>query len=284
MSEPERGEEHQRAPWLRASLNDVAAVDFELPIAGLKTADCGSIYDKYREVADKGNNAQGELVTPEARVFNMLWAITSMHFKPNEPNEPFGPMMSFADGRRSAVPTDFRGEPLEVVAWMAERATNLVLRARLCDMCWLLDRKRAALAVQAISSYVEVVRLVDQKLLTFQFQEDDQDQAISHSARDILRRALQIARKTGLDKQEAVAAKQMVATLRKRALSSGALLSTLWFSTLDLDFSVSNPSDVADDIEHVLKDGKKADASLHNKAELWNCAARAYNIAKREDD
>jgi hypothetical protein len=31
-------------------------------------------------------------------------------------------------------------------------------------MCWLLDPKRAALAILAISSYVEVVRLVDQKL------------------------------------------------------------------------------------------------------------------------
>ena len=142
----------------------MAAVDFELPIAGLKTADCMGLHEPYRAAAQKSDDAQGVLDTPETRVFNMLWALTSMHFKPNEPNEPFEPMMRLADGRRSAIPTDFRGAPLEVVAWMAERATNPVLRVRLCDTCWLLDPKRAALAKLAISSYVEVVRLVDQKM------------------------------------------------------------------------------------------------------------------------
>jgi hypothetical protein len=284
MSEPERGEEHTISPWRCASLSDVAVVDFELPIAGLETAECGGMHDKYRAAAETSNNAQGVLDTPEARVFNMLWAIAAMHFKPDEPNDPFGPMIRFADGRRSAIPTDFRGEPLEVVAWMVERATNPVLRARLCDMCWLLDRKRAALAVLAISSYVEVVRLVDQKLLTFRFQEDDQDQAISHTARDILRRALQIAHKTGPDKQEAVAAKNWVATLRKRASGSGVFVSTLWFSNLDIEFRVSEPSDVADDIEQVLKDGKKGDAFINVTVDLWSCAAGAYNLAKKEDD
>jgi len=262
----------------------VAAVDFELPIAGLKTADCRGLHEEYRAAAQKNETAEGVPDTPEARVFNMLWALTSMHFKPNEPNGPFGPMMALADGRRTAIPTDFRGKPLEAVAWMAERATNLVLRARLCDTCWLLDPKRAALAPLAISSYVEVVRMVDQNLLTFQFQNDDQDQTISHDACDILRRALQIARKTGPDKQDAVAAKNWVARLRKRASSSGAFVSTLWFSKLDMDFGVSDPSDIADDIEHVLKDGKKDDAFINVTLDLWSCAAHAYNLAKKEDD
>jgi hypothetical protein len=245
MSEPERSEERKPEPWQRASLNDLSAIDFELPITGLKTADCMGLHEPYRAAAQKSDDAQGVLDTPETRVFNMLWALTSMYFKPNEPNEPFGPMMRLADGRRTAIPTDFRGEPLEVVARMAERATNLVLRARLCDTCWLLDPKRAALAKLAISSYVEVVQMVDRKLLKFQFQNDDQDQTISYGACDILRRALQIARKIGPDKQEAVAAKNWVATLRKRASSLGVFVSTLWFSNLDMGFGVSDPLDVA---------------------------------------
>ena len=232
MSEPERREERIPELWQRASLNDVAAVDFELPIVGLNTADFGGLHEEYRAAAQKSDTAEGVLDTPEARVFNMLWALTSMHFKPNDPNWPFVPIMVLADGRRSAIPTDFCGGPLEVVVWMAERATNLVLRARLCDTCWLLDPKRAALAIRALSSYLEVVRMVDQKLLTFQFQNDDQDQTISYDVCDILRRALQIARKTGPYKQEAIAAKNWVTKLRKRASSSGALVSTLWFSKL----------------------------------------------------
>ncbi len=284
MTELEAFQERKLELWQRASLDDVTLVDFELPNAGSKTADCAYLCEAYRAAAQKSDVAQGAPDSPDTRIFNMLWALTSMHFKPNEPNSPFGPMMALSDGSRSAIPTDFRGEPLEVVAWMAERAINPILRARLCDTCWLLDPKRAALAILAISSYVQVVQMVDQKLLMFQFQNDDIDQTISHGTCKILRRALQIGRKTGPDKQEAVAAKEWVVKLRKRASSSGAFVSTLWFSTLDMDFNISNPSDVADGIEHVLKDGKKDDVFINVTVDLWVCAARAYNLAKKEGD
>jgi hypothetical protein len=69
-------------------------------------------------------------------------------------------MVTFADGRRSAVPEDFRGQ-VETLAYMAERAANPVLRARLSDVCWLLDRKRGKLGSQAIATYAEIVRKAD---------------------------------------------------------------------------------------------------------------------------
>jgi hypothetical protein len=65
-----------------------------------------------------------------------------MHLRAQEPNDPFGPMVTFTDGR-SAAPVDFHGEPVEVLAQMAARAKHPVLRARLADACWLPDRKRA---------------------------------------------------------------------------------------------------------------------------------------------
>jgi hypothetical protein len=38
---------------------------------------------------------------------------------------------------------------------MATHAKHPVPRARLADVCWLLDRKRAQLGASAISAYVE---------------------------------------------------------------------------------------------------------------------------------
>jgi hypothetical protein len=99
----------------------------------------------------------------------MLAAVMDMHLKAQEPNEPFGPMVVWADGRRSAAPGDFRGEPVDVLAQMAARAKHPVLRARFADVCWLLDRKRAQLGMTAISAYVEIVKLVDSGALRFQF-------------------------------------------------------------------------------------------------------------------
>ena len=109
--------------------------------------------------------------TPAARVFSMLAAVTGMHLKAQEPNEPFGPMVVWAEGHRSAAPGDFRGEPVEVLAQMAARAKHPVLRARLADVCWLLERKRAQLGMTAISAYVEIVKQVDSGALKFQFRQ-----------------------------------------------------------------------------------------------------------------
>jgi hypothetical protein len=90
---------------------------------------------------------------PATRVFTMLSAVTGMLFKPQEKHEPFGPMVMFAYGRRSAIPEDFREPHSEVLAYMAERTKNPVLRARLCDICWLLDRKRGKLGDHAGANY-----------------------------------------------------------------------------------------------------------------------------------
>jgi hypothetical protein len=65
--------------------------------------------------------------TTATRVFTMLSAITGMYFKAGEPNEPFGPMVTFADGRRSAIPSDFREGHVDLLAEMAKRAKHPVL-------------------------------------------------------------------------------------------------------------------------------------------------------------
>jgi hypothetical protein len=128
-------------PWLRATMADAQAVEFEVPILASVTADCDELGDRFRAFLQPQEGA--ELPDdPTIRVFNLLSSILGMHFQPEHKNEPFGPMVTFADGRRSAIPEDFRGAHVDVLAGMADRATNPVLQARLCDVCWLLDRKR----------------------------------------------------------------------------------------------------------------------------------------------
>jgi hypothetical protein len=127
-------------------------------------------------------------------------------------------MAVFADGRRSAVLSDFRGEATEVLAEMAALAKHPVLRARLADTSWLLDRKKGQLAATAAEAYVEIVRKVDSGALKFRFDKDHG--ALKFEARDLLRRALLIGRATGLDKAGPSAARKTVADLRKRCSKS----------------------------------------------------------------
>jgi hypothetical protein len=271
----------QAPPWARASIADLADLDFEAPVRESQSADSTELGDLFRRAAGAlGEN--GELPeTPSARVFNMLAAVTGMLFKPQEPNEPFGAMAVFADGRRSAVLSDFRGQAVEVLAGMAARAKHPVLRARLADTCWLLDRKKGQLAATAAEAYVEVVRKVDSGALKFRFDKDHG--VLKFEARDLLRRALLIGRAIGPDKAGPSAARETVVDLRKRSLERLLPVPALWFGHLDLDFGISEPAEVGQGVEALI--GRlPAATDGHTTVDLWRLAARAYHLAKRDDD
>ena len=219
--------------------------------------------------------------TPSAHIFAMLWAVTGMHFKPREPNEPFGAAFVAPDGRRSALPADFRGPPINVLAQMAERAKHPVLRARLADVSWLLDRKRGALAADATVAYVDVVKKVDSGCLKFRFDKDRG--ALKYDARDLLRRALMIGRAIGMQKPGPTAAREMVARLRTRALEKSLPIAMDWFGHLDLDFRISDPIGVGKDVEELIA-VLPVETDPHSIVELWRLATRAYHLAKRDDD
>lgn len=272
--------EGQVTPWLRATSEDLASVDFEAPLDGATTADCHELSDLYRAAIQPSDGSTDSVDTPTSRVFTMLSAVAGMHFKPQERNEPFGPMVAFADGHRSAIPSDFRSH-VDLLADMAERASNPVLRARLSDVCWLLDRKRGNLAIGAIAAYTDIVHKTDSNELKYRF--ETEGGALQHDARDYLRRALQIGRAVGWEKPETIATRELVKRLREQALEKGALVPIHWFSDLDLDFAVSNPEEIGKGLDAVLA-AVPSDASSHNVIDLWRLAARAYHFAKKDDD
>ena len=266
-------------PWEGASVADLEDFNFEVLIAGSKSADAGELGEIYRAAAASlpPDAANG----PAIRTFGTLAAVLGMHFKPQDPNEPFGPMLVLTDGRRSPTPADFRGPLVDLLAEMATRSKHPVLRARLADISWVIDRKRGQLGATAAGSYAEIVEQVDTGALTFRFDEDYG--ALKYDARDLLRRALFIGRGTGLDKAGAVAASNTVAKLRQRALEKKMPTPTLWFAHLDLDFGISPPADIGKSVEALiagLPDGTDADAI----ANLWRLATRAYHCAKCEQD
>ncbi len=196
-----------------------------------------------------------------------------MAFKSSEKNEPFGAMIAWPDGRRSPIPADFLGPPLEVLSAAAETAKHPVLRARLSDLCWILDLKRAKLARAAIAAYVDIVNKVDTGALSFRH--DEGKGALRYPARDLLRRALVIGKATGWNKDEAVAARKTLSELGARAIDEKQLNSVLWFNELDLGFEVSDPAVVGKIIEDLILT-LPAEAEPHTVVELWRLAARAY--------
>ncbi len=285
MSEPgqkDSGSESAKPPpWLHATLADLQNFDFESPIAGSTSADTRELSHQFQLAARSSNETAQPPDTPATRVFTMLAAVTGMHFKPEERHEPFGPMFALANGCRSAIPSDFHGAHVDLLAELAKRAKHPVLRARLADVCWLLDRKRGNLGNLAVGAYAETVQKTDSGELEFRLGKESG--ALQHGIRDYLRRALQVGRAIGWDKAETIAARDAVILLRKRATKIRALVPILWFSELDLDFSVSDPAEIAAAIDQVL-DVASADTNSHVVVGLWKLAARAYHLAKKDED
>lgn len=169
------------APWVLATAADLGNRDFEAPLAGLVSAESYELSEAYRRAGQAaGAKAEG-LETGEARLFVMLSAVTGMHLKAHEREEPFGPMLTMADGRRSAIPADFREGHIDLLADLAMRATNTVLRARLADVAWLLDRKRGKLGGIAITAYVDTIEAIEAG--TLKFPHGDSAGALEHGAR-----------------------------------------------------------------------------------------------------
>ena len=187
------------------------------------------------------------------------------------------------DGRRSALPEDFRGDKIEVLADMAVRAKHPALCARLCDLCWLLDRRRTDLGRAAAAAYVSLIEGIQGGELAVSFEKNDP--ATSRTVRDVLRRALQVgrARSIGGDEPSVMAARQLAADLLMRTLAGDAPVRLYGFADLDLDFEISPPAEVASGIEGYLdvRDGR---LDPHTAVSLWHLAARGYHLSGRPDD
>lgn len=267
-------------PWVCATAADLEGLDFEAPIVGEISADCHELCDLFHDAVQKADDSKQLVDTPAARIFTTLSAVTGLHFRPDDRNEPFGPMWVFADGRRSAVLSDFRGH-LDLLGAMAERAINPVLCARLADVCWVLDRKRGGLATIAISAYADIVQKTDLGELQYRFATDKG--ALQPKARDYLLRALQIGRATGWDKPETMTARNLADFLRKKAIAKQLLFPIDWFCDLDLDFTISDPVSIGGSIEKVLSAVPEG-ADMHIIVALWRLSARAYHLGKKEDD
>src|SRR5690242_210547 len=82
-------------PWARATLADLADLDFEAPVGQSTSAESTELGDLF-SASFKALAADDQVPdTPSARVFQMLAAACAMLFKSAEPNEPFAAMAIF---------------------------------------------------------------------------------------------------------------------------------------------------------------------------------------------
>ena len=145
--------------WASCTPEDMTLIPFEEPISAVKSATPGELADTYLAAARNGT------YEVSCRVYELLGDLLNLHLTAEDRSSPFGPILSWSDGRRTAIPTDFSAIK-ETIAAAGQQASNPVLRARLNDVAWVLDRKRWQSALSAIDAYCEVVRQVRARLRT----------------------------------------------------------------------------------------------------------------------
>lgn len=261
---PEDGADRRKAV---VTQEEFAASDLEAPIRESNKVDCHSLADLY-EAAFKEREQSGTDIA--ARVYRLVANVTDMHFKPDDVAEPFGPKFTLADGRRSMIASDLRGEQCDVFRAVVADIANPGLRARLSDVVWHNDRKRSDMAQLAVDAYCEAVRAVfDSEAEFFR----DRRAATSVDGRDMLCRACQIARATGWKDPEGSCLKTLVQTVSQDAFDRGDHRGFLNGAELGLRFGIDEPTTLARNAETlVAKDSPNGFTSR----ELWQLAAIAH--------
>ncbi len=132
------------------SLDDFNACGWREALEEARREDYSSMWQQLssraRKATEEGNLEAGKV----------LWLLAdacSMMLKPNSSNKPFAPFIVM-DGKRSALPEDFKNEDIEFFSQIIPFIDEPKLCARISDIAWLLSKPRNLRhALSAIDNY-----------------------------------------------------------------------------------------------------------------------------------
>ena len=109
-----------------------------------------STFSLYQLFTEKIKNEPSEEIK---ELYQLLEQVFSIRFSSEDPSEPFGPLTQFS-GSRSAIPTDFTDQNLDIFEYIATSSSDPIASSRLLDILWI-RRNKYDLACKAIEKYCE---------------------------------------------------------------------------------------------------------------------------------
>jgi hypothetical protein len=215
------------------------ACTLDAPIAGLGQVDMASISIAYQQ-------ASAAAQSPCKEVFRLLGEITGIHLAPAERGKIWGPGTAFGD-QRSMIPSDIRGEQSDVLEAVLPTVEHPALRARIADIVWTNDMRKAGVAKVAIDAYCDCVEGLMDGSLKAAYPVGSGDLV---DAQTPAHRALQIASATtkrgGPLPDRAIT---VLTTLYGEALKDGEPVIFSRIAQLCVDYKIIEPKQVATDLE-----------------------------------
>jgi hypothetical protein len=140
-------EEGKQAPVIELAAFEACEID--APIAAIDQVGMSTISIAY-------GRASAAAASPTKDVYLLLSAIAGMHLRPSDAGSKFGPGAQWPD-RRTMIPSDIRGPQADVLEAVLPRIRHHAMRARVADVVWTSDRRKAAVARMAIDAYCDCV-------------------------------------------------------------------------------------------------------------------------------
>lgn len=276
MSEQEENipNEEERLP--------VPGIDYVVAPAVLESIDIDQLLEEIVSVECFDVNRRlttldSELPDEHLPAVRLLAGLTSYHFQPDHPTEPFKPMWIMGD-RRSLVPADLLGEQIDIIAEFAPTVRHLGLRARLCDVSWFRQRRRRDMAELAITAYCDMVEAVRAGDATFSF---DNRSAWGVGAKKALARAARISHATRWELPVSQRLRGIIAELVLSAHEQRRDDDFLRVAELDLDHGITDAVAVAGMAEELVGIQELSD-NPDARIRLWELASRAHRRARDE--
>jgi hypothetical protein len=251
---------------------ELGLTDLEAPIEAVCDFDPGSLGDAYARNAEV---ARTDGRTADALVYSLLQGLCQMHFRSTDRSEPFGPLIVWADGRRSIIPGDVPAALNDAIASRASGIKNAVLRAHLSDIAWTNNRRHGACASIAVEAYCDAVEQLRAGTLKQRFERAD---VTDHDVIGRLRRACQIAIVTEGKKTLPARLTELVTTARQDACGRKYLHGFLQAAELDLDFDISDPAIIAREAEDLFR-GLGSVGDGHRELALLELCRKAFRQA-----
>lgn len=250
-----------------ATLDDFAHINPASIMAMSNSLHFHTLEHAFREAAQIAENA-GDAAAFKA--YNVLAVVCSYHFNPRSP-DTFSPQITFKN-KRTLIPSDYLGEQQEVLIQIAEQIDHPLLRARIADSCWHVNRRLHAVAMLAASSYLNAVELFFKRELLDQYESDF---AVPFKVVDLIDRAFAIYASAGKRNEIPDSARQVLKGAYETAKDNECLVAFVRLSSIAQDCGLLEWQDIASATEamaNATKDKLYADAVKR----VWLHAARAY--------
>ncbi|TPI43435.1 hypothetical protein FJ414_04795 [Mesorhizobium sp. B3-1-6] len=241
-------------------------------IAATAVVDSSDIYARIHE-GNAAAKTAGDVDSLSA--LDVLGQISTYHFVPDDRIEPFRPL-AIMGGRRSPIPADLLSDQIVILAELVPNIGHHAFRARVADVCWLLNKKDAASGLRAVSSYGQCIKLVLDGEAKFDFEESN---PASVPAAEYLTRATIIARLMGWKRSEFDPLRQIIANVSQRALDADDGWGFIHIGPINLSNHVWELVQTAQAAEILAVSVKLGDDHPARRS-LWELAGRAYLSAK----